>query len=93
MFRTKGLKRTAVMTMTIFYNLTSVLLGVILFFPVRKFILALNVNRFQSRESRKITAEELAALRKKVTVIAAIIAVTFSFIYNKILVLKFYGGV
>ncbi len=81
------------MTMTIFYNLTSVLLGVILFFPIRKFILGLNVNRLQGRENREITAEELAALQKKVTVIAAIIAVTFSFIYNKILVLKFYGGV
>lgn len=79
--------------MAIFYNLTSILLGVLLFFPIKKFILALNVNRFQSREKREITEEELAALERKVIIIATIIAVTFSFVYNKILVLKFYGGV
>ena len=66
------------------------MLGVLLFFPIRKFILTLNVNRFQSKNNREITEEELTALRKKVTIIAGFISVTFAFLYNKIIVLKFF---
>ena len=77
--------------MVIWYGATSVLLGVILFFPIRKVILALNVNRLQSKKKRPITDEELAVLKKKVTVIAAIICMTFAFLYNKIIMLKFFG--
>jgi len=76
--------------LTIWYGFTSFLLGVLLFFPIRKFILTLNVNRFQSKNNREITEEELAALKKKVTVIAGFISVTFAFLYNKIIVLKFF---
>jgi len=75
--------------LTIWYGFSSVLLGIILFFPVRKFILNLNVNRFQSRMNRQITIDELALLRKKITVIAAVISVTFAFLYNKIVFLNF----
>jgi len=79
--------------MMIFYNFTSILLGVLLFFPVRKMVLGININRLQSRENREIQAVEFAVLKKRVTVITAIIAVTFSFVYNKILIYKIYGGV
>lgn len=78
--------------MTILYNLSSILLGVLLFFPIRKMVLGMQVNRLQTREKRDIRSEELAALKKRVTVITAIIAVTFSFVYNKILIYKIYGG-
>ncbi len=81
------------MSMMIFYNFTSILLGVLLFFPVRKMVLGININRLQSRENREIQAVEFAVLKKRVTVITAIIAVTFSFVYNKILIYKIYGGV
>ena len=79
--------------MVIWYGATSVLLGVILFFPIRKVILALNVNRLQSKKKRPITDEELEALKKKVTIIAAIICMTFAFLYNKFIMLKFFGTV
>jgi len=72
------------------YCITSILFGVILFFPVRKFILVLNINRQQSRLKREITAEEHEVLKRKVAIIAAIISITFAFIYNKILMLKFF---
>jgi hypothetical protein len=78
--------------MTIWYGCSSVLLGVLLFFPVKKLILALNVNRRQSRMQREITAEELAALQKRVIVIAAFIAVTFAFLYNKLVLLRFFAS-
>ena len=76
--------------MTFFYGITSVLLGIILFFPIRKFILALNVNRHQAKANRSITDKELEVLKGKVTIAAVVIAVTFAFLYNKILIYNFY---
>lgn len=78
---------------TIWYGATSVLLGIILFFPVRKVILAMNVNRHQSKTKQPITEEELEVLKKKATIIAAIICMTFAFLYNKVIMLKFFGPV
>lgn len=73
------------------YGLSSLILGIVLFFPVRNFILALNVNRHQRKVKRAITAEELETLKKKVTVLAAAIAVTFAFLFNRVLLMKFVG--
>ena len=78
--------------MVIWYGVTSVLLGVILFFPVRKVILSLNVNRHQAKTKRQITEEELEVLKKRATIIAAIVCMTFAFLYNKFIMLKFYEG-
>jgi hypothetical protein len=77
--------------LTIWYGFSSVLLGILLFFPVRKFILSLNINRHQSKMNRKITADELEALQKKVTVIASVISVTFAFFYTKLVLIKFFA--
>ncbi len=76
--------------LTIWYGFSSVLLGILLFFPIRKFILNLNINRQQSKINREITAEELEVLQKKVTVIAAVISITFAFVYTKLVLLKFF---
>jgi hypothetical protein len=75
--------------LTIWYGFSSVLLGILLFFPVRKFILNLNINRLQSKKNREVNTEELEALKKKVTILAAVISVTFAFIYTKLVLLKF----
>lgn len=77
--------------MLFWYGVTSALLGVLLFFPTRKFILSLQVNRLQHKLKREISAAELESLKKKVTVIAAVIAMTFAFLYNKIVMLKLFG--
>lgn len=78
--------------MTLWYGLTSVALGVLLFFPVKKIILALSVNRHLDKMKREISPEETAVLTKKATITAAVIAVLFAFVYNKVLVLKFFAG-
>jgi len=75
----------------IWYGFSSVLLGILLFFPVKKFILNLNINRLQSKNNREITAEELEALKKKVTIISAVISVTFAFFYTKLILIKFFA--
>ena len=76
--------------LTFWYGVTSFLFAAVLFFPVRKLLLAININRIQAKSKRAVTEEEVQALRKKVNVIAAIISVTFAFFYNKYMMMKFF---
>ena len=76
--------------LTFWYGVTSFVFAAVLFFPVRKLLMAININRIQNKKKRAVTEEEKQNLRKKVNVIAAIIAVTFAFFYNKFIMLKFF---
>lgn len=76
--------------LTFWYGITSFLFAAVLFFPVRKLLLAININRIQAKSKRALTEEELQILKKKVNVIAAIISVTFAFFYNKYMMVKFF---
>ena len=76
--------------MLIWYGITSFVFAAVLFFPVRKLLMALNINRFQAKNKRAINEEELQRLKKKVNVIAALISVTFAFFYNKFMIVKFF---
>jgi hypothetical protein len=75
---------------TIWYGITSFLFAAVLFFPVRKLLLAININRIQNKNKRAVNEEELKILRKKVNIIAAIISVTFAFFYNKFMLVQFF---
>ena len=79
-------------TLVLWYGITSFILGVVLFFPLRKIILAMSVNRMARKEKREVTEAEVARIKKRVTVIAAIIAVTFAFIYNRVVMFNYFGG-
>jgi hypothetical protein len=74
---------------TFWYGVTSFIFSAVLFFPVRKLLLAININRIQNKNKRAVTEEEVLALRKKVNIIAAIISVTFAFFYNKFMMMQF----
>jgi len=76
--------------LTLWYGITSFIFAAILFFPVRKLLMAININRIQAKNKRAVTEEEIEILKKKVNVIATIIAVTFAFFYNKYMMLKFF---
>jgi len=76
--------------LTFWYGITSFVFAVVLFFPVRKLLMAININRIQAKNKRAVTEEEVQVLRKKVNIIAAIIAVTFAFFYNKYMMVKFF---
>jgi hypothetical protein len=78
---------------TVWYGISSLVFGVILFFPVRKVMLATSINRLQRRENREATEEERERLKKKVTPWAAAVSVTFAFVYNQFILLKFVGPV
>lgn len=76
--------------MTIWYGLSSALLGVLLFFPMRKMIIGMQVGRIRQREKREPDAEELRHLQRRAGLWAAIIAMTFAFFYNKFIMVKFF---
>jgi hypothetical protein len=76
--------------MTLWYGITSFIFAALLFFPVRKLLMAININRIQAKQKRAVTEEELQVLKKKVNVIAAIISASFAFFYNKYMMLKFF---
>jgi hypothetical protein len=74
---------------TFWYGATSFLFAAVLFFPVRKLLMANNINRIQNKQKRAVTEEELQIIRKKVNIVAAIISVTFAFFYNKFMIVQF----
>jgi hypothetical protein len=76
--------------LTLWYGITSFLFAAVLFLPVRKLLLSININRIQAKNKRALTEEEMQALKKKVNIIASLIAVTFAFFYNKFIMLKFF---
>ena len=78
------------MMITIWYGVTSFIFGILLFFPVRKLLLSLNINRHQTKTKKPITPEELESLKKKVNLIAGILTMTFAFFYNKFMIIKYF---
>ena len=73
------------------FGLSSLVLGAVLFFPMRKLLLAMAINRHQRKVQRAINAEEIEILNRKMTVTAAAIAVTFAFVYTRYLMARFFG--
>ena len=74
------------------YGITSFILGLMLFFPVRTFIMTMMINKQRAKTKEEPSAEEIEELKKRISWRVAIIAFTFSFIFNKFLILKLYGG-
>ena len=73
---------------TLWYGVSSLALGIVLFFPLRKLMLAMNINRQQRKLGRELTGEEREILHRKTTILAAAISVTFAFFYNKYLLFR-----
>jgi hypothetical protein len=74
------------------YGISSFLLGALLFLPTRKFILAISINRFQRKYQRVIADEELMRLRRRASFITAILTMTFAFIYNRVIMFRYFVG-
>ena len=78
--------------LTFWYGITSVLFGVLLYFPLKKFMLSMAINKKQRKLKRSLTEDETGKIKKKVYIIAAGAAMTFAFIYNKVVMIRFMGG-
>lgn len=78
--------------MIYWYGLSSVVFGVILYFPTRKLVLAMMINKQQRKLKRELTDEEREPIRRKAYVSAAIVAITFAFLYNRYIMKAFMGA-
>jgi hypothetical protein len=66
---------------------TTVLLAVLLFFPLTRLIWVVRVRRLERRLARKASEEERQGQLRSARIWAALIAVTFAFLYNRTLVI------
>ena len=78
--------------MVYWYGLSSVILGVVLYFPARKFIFGMIVNKKQRKLNRELTDDEREPIRRKAYLSAAIVAMTFAFLYNRYIMASFLGA-
>jgi hypothetical protein len=71
------------MTSAQLYSLFSILLlAGLLFFPVSKLILLFSARRLQRRLRRELEPFELAGQRRRARVIAAVVVLVFSYLFN-----------
>ena len=64
----------------------------ILYFPARKFVMAMMINKQQRKLNRELTDEERDVIRRKAYVAAAVVAMTFAFLYNRYIMKSFFGA-
>jgi hypothetical protein len=75
----------------LWYGITSIAFGTLLFFPVRKVLMVIMANRDFAKKKEALTDEEMGAIKKKAGITSGIIAFTFAFVYNKVVMVKFFG--
>ncbi|UCE79476.1 MAG: hypothetical protein JSV13_02260 [Nitrospiraceae bacterium] len=76
--------------MLIWYWISSLILAALLYRPVKKFIYVSRVRRAEKKLKRETTEAERKEMEKKAIPLSVAIAVTFSFIFNKIILIKYF---
>ncbi|MCK4911321.1 MAG: hypothetical protein KAR83_06750 [Thermodesulfovibrionales bacterium] len=76
----------------LWYGISSIVLGVALFVPVRGIIYSMSYNRFVAKRKKHPTDDEAKALKKRSGIVAGIIAVTFAFVFAKVIMFKYFGA-
>jgi hypothetical protein len=70
----------------IWYLISSIIMAVILYKPIRKLIFVQMVRKAERKLKKDLSEEERNKILKKIIPVTAFIVVTFSFIFNKILI-------
>ncbi len=70
------------MSQELWFLTSVVVLTALLFFPVSKLIWVLSVRRLQRRSGRELSEVELEGQLRRARVIAALVSVIFSFLFN-----------
>lgn len=76
--------------MTIWYWVSSLGLAALLYRPVKKSILAQRFKRTAAKLRRPLTEEEVKDLEKKTIPITVFIVLTFSFLFNSVIMGKYF---
>jgi heme/copper-type cytochrome/quinol oxidase subunit 2 len=74
----------------IWYWISSFILAILLYFPVKKFIFVQRVRRTERKQNRELSEEERGEIARRVIPAAVFIALAFAFLFNKVLILKYY---
>jgi hypothetical protein len=72
------------------YWISSLFLAFVLYKPVKKFIFVQRVRKGERKLKRELTEEEKNDLEKRTIPVAVIIVLTFSLLFNRILIGKFF---
>ena len=75
---------------TIWYWVSSIGLAALLYRPVKKSILAQRFKRTAAKLRRPLTEEEIKDLEKKTIPITVFIVLTFSFLFNSVIMGKYF---
>jgi hypothetical protein len=75
----------------VWYWVSSIFLAVLLFRPTKKFILVQRVRKAERKLKRELTEEERKDLEKRTVPITAFIVITFAFLFNNVIMGKYYG--
>ena len=70
------------MNQSAFFILSWVLLAALLFFPVSRLIWVMSVRRLERRRKRRLEEAERDAQLRRARVIAVIVVLAFSFLFN-----------
>ena len=76
--------------MTIWYWVSSLGLAALLYRPVKKSILAQRFKRTAAKLKRPLTEEEVKDLEKKTIPVTVFIVLTFSFLFNSVIMGKYF---
>ena len=75
---------------TIWYWVSSLVLAALLFRPVKKFILVQRLKRTTAKLKRQLTEDEVKDLEKRTIPMTAFIVITFSLLFNSVIMGKYY---
>ncbi len=76
--------------MTIWYWISSITLAALLYRPAKKVIFTQRVRRAERKLDRQLTEDEVQDLEKRTIPMAAVIVITFSFLFNSVIMNKYF---
>jgi hypothetical protein len=68
--------------MSVYFIGSMLILAVLLFFPASKLVWVLSVRRLQRKENRPLSEREILGQLNRARIIAAVLVVVFSFLFN-----------
>ena len=77
-----SLPAIGLMSQTLFFTLSWVVLAALLFLPVNRLIWVMSVRRLERRQKRRLDAAERQAQLRRARVIAVLVVLVFSFLFN-----------
>lgn len=72
------------------YYFSAIVLAALLYRPVRNIIVGGRVRRFERTQKRESTEEERSEIQKKAIPLVSVIVVTFSLLFTRFLVVKYF---